>query len=87
MNKFLAFMCGLILGGANWYVLYKLYKTSFAANKKKLSIAILTVLKTLLLFALLYIVIVVIKFNVLYVIMGIVVSLIIMNIVALRVKY
>jgi len=80
-------MCGLILGGANWYALYRLHKSSFAASKKRLSIALLTVLKTVLLFGLLYVVIVVIRFNVLYVVLGIIVSLIIVNIMALRVKY
>ncbi|MFH1223276.1 MAG: hypothetical protein V1647_02910 [Pseudomonadota bacterium] len=84
MHKLLSFMCGLVLGCINWFVLYKLYRHSFAERKKRLLIAFFTALKAITLFGLLYIVIVVIRFNVLYVVVGLIVSLIIMNVVAFR---
>lgn len=80
MNS-LAFVCGLGLGGLDWLVLYQLYKrvfaktTSFKGFWRKFGIANLFILKTLVLFAMLYLVVVVFKLNVVYFLSGLVGSL------------
>ena len=81
MNS-LAFICGLGLGTLNWCVLYYLYKrvlikqASFKGFWRKLGIATLFTLKTLILFAALYIVVVVFKLNVVYFLSGLIGSLV-----------
>jgi len=78
----LAFICGLVLGALDWWVLYYLYKkvflknTSFKGFWRKFGIANLFVLKTLILFAILYFVIVVFRLNVVYFLTGIIGSLV-----------
>ena len=81
MNS-LSLICGIGLGTLNWWALYKLYERIFLKNAslkgfwRKFGIAFLFVLKTLALFAVLYLVIVVFKLNVVYFLSGLAVSLV-----------
>ena len=81
MNS-LAFICGLGLGAIDWWVLYCLYESiffkqlSFKGFWRKFRLAALFVLKTLALFAMLYLVIVVFRLNVVYFLTGIIGSLV-----------
>jgi len=78
----LSLLCGLALGSLNWWALYRLYKKIFIENAsfkgfwRKLFVALLFVLKTLMLFAILYLVIVVFKLNVVYFLSGLIISLV-----------
>lgn len=81
MNS-LSLICGIGLGALNWWALYGLYERIFLKNAsfkgfwRKLKVALLFVLKTLALFAVLYLVIVVFKLNVVYFLSGLVISLV-----------
>lgn len=80
MNSF-AIICGLGLGALNWWALYYLYKrvflkqASFKGFWRKFAIANLFILKTLILFAVLYLVVVVFRLNVVYFLTGLLGSL------------
>jgi len=77
----LALIVGLGLGTLDWWALYYLYKrvfiktASFKGFWRKVGIANLFVLKTLVLFAILYLVIVVFRLNVVYFLSGLIGSL------------
>ncbi len=80
MNS-LALLCGLGLGSLDWWALYYLYKkvflkqVSFEGFWRKFAIANLFILKTLILFAVLYLVVVVFRLNVVYFLTGLLGSL------------
>lgn len=87
----LSFVCGLGLGVLNWWALYRLYQHVFLKNAsfkgfwRKLGLALLFILKTLILFAVLYLVIVVFKLNVVYFLSGLVISLVAAIVFAFRI--